>query len=48
MLYLLTLSQISEGKINNVPNVKHEILLDCLILTEIFRMNFTTLCMVTL
>jgi len=48
MLYLLTLRQISEGKINNLPDVKHEILLGCLILTEILRMNFTTLCMVAL
>lgn len=48
MLYLLTVIQISEGKTNNLPNVKQEILLDCLILIEMFRMNFTILCMVAL
>lgn len=43
MLYLLTLKQIPEGKINNVPNVKHERLQDSLILTELFRINFAGL-----
>lgn len=46
MLYLLTNTNFRRE--NNLPDVKQEILLDCLILIEMFRMNFTILCMIAL